>query len=90
MAQALHVANGDTVNSKLQGKGNRIEGLLSGNASDEKIVEDAYLSGLARYPTDQERKALLVALAGAKDNRREAIEDLYWSILSSKGFQFNH
>jgi hypothetical protein len=90
MAQALHVANGETVNSKLQGKGNRIEGLLASNAPDEKVVEEAYLSGLARYPTAEEKSALLDALTQAKVNRREAIEDLYWSVLSSKGFQFNH
>jgi hypothetical protein len=90
MAQALHVANGETVNSKLQGKGNRIEGLLASNAPDEKVVEEAYLSGLARYPTPEEKMAILGALAEAKANRREAVEDLYWSVLSSKGFQFNH
>ena len=71
-------------------QGNRIEGLLSSKASDEKIVEDAYLSGLARYPSAEEKKAILGALGQAKENRREAIEDLYWSVLSSKGFQFNH
>ena len=55
-----------------------------------KIIEDAYLSALSRYPTAEEKKELLAALAQAKENKREVIEDLYWSVLSSKGFLFNH
>ena len=90
MSQALHLANGDTVNMKLQSKGNRIDALLSDKAQDEKILEDAYLGALSRHPTAAEKKELLPILAGAKANRREGIEDLYWSVLSSKEFLFNH
>jgi len=84
--QALHLSNGDTVNQKLSAKENRIDQLIAEKAPDEKIVEDAYLSALSRYPTAQEKKELLAALAGAKENKREVIEDLYWSVLSSRGF----
>jgi hypothetical protein len=90
MAQALHLSNGDTINQKLQAKGNRIDQLLAEKATDEQIIDDAYLGALCRYPTAEEKKELLATLAQAKDNKREAIEDLYWSVLSSKGFLFNH
>lgn len=90
MAQALHLANGDTVNMKLAAKGNRIDQLLGEKMPDEKIVEEAYLSALSRYPTVEEKKSILATLSDATANKREAIEDLYWSILSSKGFLFNH
>jgi hypothetical protein len=91
MAQAMHIANGDTVNAKLSAKGNRIEQLLAANASDEKIVEDAYLSALSRMPTDGEKAEILAVLAGAQGaDKRQAVEDLYWSVLSSNEFLFNH
>ena len=90
MAQALHIANGETVNTKLQAKGNRIEQLLAEHVADERIVEEAYLSALGRYPTEQEKSLLARALAEAKQNKREAVEDLFWGVLSSKGFLFNH
>jgi hypothetical protein len=94
MAQALHIANGDTINAKLAAKGNRIEKLLAEKMTDEKIVEEAYLSALSRYPTPEEKTQLVAALAEASREgekaRREAVEDLFWSVLSSKAFLFNH
>ena len=96
MVQVLHIANGDTILEKLQAKGNRLERLLADGASDERIIEEAYLSALSRPPTDRERTALLAELAAAqKDSaeateRRQVVEDLYWSLLSGKEFLFNH
>jgi hypothetical protein len=91
MSQALHIANGDTLNQKLKAKNNRIEQLLAAKAADEKIVEDVYLAALARYPSADEKTKLLALLADAKEaNHREAVEDLFWGVLSSKEFLFNH
>ncbi len=91
MAQALHLANGDTLNEKLRAKGSRVEQILAAKLPDEKLVEDAYLAALSRYPTDEERTKILAVLAGADAaQRREAVEDLYWAVLSSKEFLFNH
>jgi hypothetical protein len=92
VAQVLHIANGDTVNQKLKQPNNRLDQLIAAGTTDEKIVEEAYLSALCRPPTDQEKKQILNVLAGVKADpkqRREAIEDVYWSILSSKEFLFN-
>ncbi|HEX7901140.1 MAG TPA: DUF1549 and DUF1553 domain-containing protein [Planctomycetota bacterium] len=89
MSQALHLSNGDTLNEKLRAKGNRIEKLLA--SSPETIVEEAYLASVSRLPTDAERRKILDVLAGAKETeRREAIEDLFWGLLSSREFLFNH
>jgi hypothetical protein len=91
MVQVLHIANGDTVNQKLATKGNRVEQLLAAGVPDAQIIEELYLAGLSRLPTDAERRSLSAALSGAsQDERRAAIEDLYWSVLSSKEFLFNH
>jgi hypothetical protein len=90
MVQVLHLANGSAINDKLAAKGNRIEKLLAAGATDEQIIEDLFLATLARYPTASQKKKLLDELAGAKDDRRAAIEDLFWGLLSSKEFVFNH
>jgi hypothetical protein len=91
MSQALHIANGDTLNQKLKAKDNRIEKLLAAKTADETIIEELYLAALSRYPAAEEKTKLLALLAEAKEpNRREAVEDLFWGILSSKEFLFNH
>src|SRR5207253_10275558 len=45
IAQVLHIANGDTLNQKLQANDNRISRLLADKTSPQQIVEDAYLNG---------------------------------------------
>jgi hypothetical protein len=90
MAQVLHIANGDTLNMKLRAKDNRIDKLLKAKTSDDGIVEDAYLSGLSRLPGDAEKKQILEVLASTPaEKKREAVEDLYWGVLSSREFLFN-
>jgi hypothetical protein len=91
MKQVLHLYNGDTINAKLRAAGNRIEAIVSSGESDEQVIEEAYLSTLSRFPTEQEKTELLAVFAeSSADERRLVIEDLYWGLLSSREFLFNH
>jgi hypothetical protein len=91
MAQAMHIANGDTINQKLEAKNNVLDKLLASKTGDEKIIEDAYLAALSRYPTDKEKQQILDVLMDSKDTeRRKLIEDFYWGLLSSNEFLFDH
>lgn len=90
MVQVLHISNGDTVNKKLAAAGSRVEKLLAAKTSDGKIIDEAYLAALTRYPTEAEKSQLLAALSEAGDSdKRVVVEDLFWSVLSSKEFLFN-
>ena len=91
MAQVLNIANGETINQKLATPGNRIEQLLAAKTPEEQSVDEVYLSALSRYPTPSERSTLAAAITEAPAaEKRQAVEDLYWGILSSKRFLFNH
>jgi hypothetical protein len=91
MAQALHIANGDTMNDKLAAKGNRVDQLLNSNQPNEKLVDEAYLIALARAPTSAEKtKATEVLSTATEADRRTTLEDLFWALMSSKEFLFNH
>jgi len=92
MAQALHIANGDTLNQKLAAKDNRVDKLLASGKPDGEIVEDAYLLALSRLPTAKERGGMLKQLTEAKspEDRRGVLEDVFWSLMSSQEFLFNH
>jgi hypothetical protein len=92
VSQALHVNNGQTLNDKLRDKQCRIKGWLKENVSDEEAVRRVFLLALCRAPTAGEMakfKGLLKEAAAEKAPRREALEDLLWSVLSSKEFMFN-
>jgi uncharacterized protein DUF1553/uncharacterized protein DUF1549/Big-like domain-containing protein len=91
VTQVLHIANGDTFNKKLEAKGNRIAKLLEANTPNEKIVEEVYLGALSRYPTKAEKEKILKVLKEANaSERRATMEDVYWAVLSTKEFLFNH
>jgi hypothetical protein len=99
MAQALHLANGATLNEKLRADTGAVARLASGGASDAEILETLFLSALSRPPTDSERSGMLPLLAEASSGldgdeaaqaRRQAVEDLYWAVMTSNEFLFNH
>ncbi len=100
IAQALHVINGDTLNKKLSAEGGYINLFQKIGLSDARVVEQIYLSAFSRYPTAAEKKTVLASLTqarkagatpeAARDTRRQAMEDMAWSLLTSKEFLFNH
>ena len=91
VTQVLHIANGDTINKKLESKNCRITKLLDENTPSEKIVEDLYLSALSRFPSPKEKEKMLKTLVVASGpDRRVIIEDIYWAVLSSREFLFSH
>ena len=59
--------------------------------SDEKAVEIAMLCVLSRRPTIEETAAFAKHLAGSKGTvRQHRCEDLYWTLLNSTEFAWNH
>ena len=94
MVQVLHLSNGDTLNAKLKTPGNRVDvllGLRRAGMSDAALLDQIYLTGLSRFPTPAERAALLEQLPPQGDpEERQLIEDIFWAVLSSREFIFNH
>ncbi|MDG1512079.1 MAG: DUF1549 and DUF1553 domain-containing protein [Mariniblastus sp.] len=92
LVQVLHIANGSTINEKLKSKKSCVDIAISKpTTSNEDIIREAFLKTVAREPTKHESNQLLqiIEQAGA-DDRRSAIEDLYWSLMSSREFLFQH
>jgi len=90
MTQVLHILNGETLIQKLEAKDNRLTKQLDANVPPDQLADELFLSALSRFPTDRERQRMSEILSVASpEERRQAIEDLYWSVLSSKEFLFN-
>jgi hypothetical protein len=91
MVQVLHISNGTTINEKLTAENNLVERLLTSELPSYEVIEQIYLTALSRYPTDGEMLQLLQLLNAARvEDRRIVIEDLCWSVMSSREFLFNH
>ncbi len=91
MTQVLHLTNGKTIQEKLEAKEGRVSSLLEANASPAEMIDTIYLAAFSRYPDDQERQRLTAVLAEAPaEEKRFALEDLFWSVLTSKEFLFQH
>jgi hypothetical protein len=88
VGQALHLNNGKTLNDKLRAKPSRVETWLRDKVGGEEIVRQLYLLALSREPSVDEIKKFTGLLAESTD-RREAMEDLFWAVLTSKEFLFN-
>jgi len=91
LVQALHLSNGSTVNDKLAAKSGRVTQILATDPKPKALIEEAWVRTLSRLPTDAERKPFEEMLEQAKpEERREIVEDMYWSLLTSREFLFRH
>ncbi|MFY7877435.1 MAG: hypothetical protein ACOVQM_18410, partial [Pirellula sp.] len=79
-------------NSKLSGDGSVVDQLMTtfpGN--HDALVTSAYLRCLARYPTPNELESMVQELHSAPESeKRTVVEDLLWSLMTSREFLFNH
>jgi len=60
--------------------------------NDAKAVETAYLAALTRRPTADEAAHFAAVLADANDDRsrNQRLEDIFWTLLNSTEFTWNH
>ncbi len=88
LSQALHLMNGDTVNNKMK-QGGVIKTLQEQGLTPPQIVEHLYITCLSRKPTEQEITALQPLFAEGADVN-QGLEDVFWALLNSREFLFNH
>jgi Protein of unknown function (DUF1549)/Protein of unknown function (DUF1553)/Bacterial Ig-like domain (group 2) len=88
LSQALHLMNGDTTNAKIK-KGGLIPQMLKDGSTPADVITELYLRCFCRKPTTEELASLL-ALTEGQENPQEVLEDVFWSLLNSREFLFNH
>lgn len=88
LSQALHLLNGDTVNAKLQ-QGGLINKWVEEKKPVEQVIEEMYIRCLSRKPTAQEQEFFKPLFNPANDQKK-VLEDVFWSLLNSREFLFNH
>ena len=88
LSQSLHLLNGGTVEPKIA-QGNIVGKMLQEKKTPAQIIEHLYIRCLSRAPKPDELKTLTAIVDGAKD-KKQALDDVFWAIMNSREFMFNH
>lgn len=88
LSQSLHLLNGDSTTSRITG-GNLIGKRLAEKKTPQQIIEELFVRCFSRKPTAAEMTKL-TALIEAETDKKTALEDVFWSLLNSREFMFNH
>jgi len=88
MPQLLHLQNGESILQRVKANESRLTKLLKDEKDDSRVIDEMFLTAFSRLPTDFEGKTVMRLLADGE--RDEVFRDLYWALLNSKNFAFNH
>ncbi len=92
LSQALHLLNGPAVTQKIE-QGGVVKKLLAEGKTPEQVIEELYVRSFTRKPTAEEMKQLIgqvTAVGEDKAQRELVLNDVFWAVLNSKEFMFNH
>ena len=89
--QRLLLMNGEMVRDRVKDGPVTAAGRIAWMApNDPKAVEVAYLAVLSRRPTPGETAHFEAALKDQSMRRGQHLEDLYWALINSTEFSWNH
>jgi hypothetical protein len=87
LPQLLHLSNDENLITNIRSKSGRLAKLLE-NPDVDAVITGVFLATVSRMPNDKERTAVHAVLTA--DNRNDVFADLFWALLNSKEFTFNH
>jgi hypothetical protein len=88
LSQALHLLNGDVANDRIH-QGNVVGRMLEAGAEPAAVLDALFIRCLCRPPTRDEH-AELMATVEAADDKKQSLADIFWALLNSPEFIFNH
>ena len=90
VAQVLKVMNSPSIQAKLSHADGTVARWSRSAKSTPELLDEIYLTFLSRFPDDAERTAASDYLNRHAERKREALEDLAWSLMNTTEFVFQH
>jgi hypothetical protein len=88
LSQALHLLNGETTSGKIA-EGRLIERLMQQHDDPLTVVRELYVACLSREPVPAELEKIQARIEEQSD-LQQSLTDLFWALLNSNEFVFNH
>lgn len=91
LGQTLHLINGDTIATKIANERGRLRRLLAAGTPAPAVLDELFLAAYARLPRADERAHLLEVVGDGKNAAATAAwQDVFWAMLNSHEFLFQH
>jgi hypothetical protein len=88
LSQSLHMLNGDATTNRIR-QGGLIPKRLAEKKAPDQVIEELYLRTLTRRPSADETAKLQAALKDEPD-KAKGLEDVFWALMNTREFVFNH
>jgi hypothetical protein len=90
LGQVLLLSNSDEIENKLADENGRVQKALKAGRTDAEIIDDLFYTALGRPPRKDEQMRSLAHVTKSGQERRQALEDVLWTLLNTREFLFNH
>ena len=89
LSQALSLINGSSISHCIE-RGKNLGKWTVEDKDPAKVIRNLYLTSLSRLPSDSEKAAFDEALRTHAGGPVVALQDIFWAVLNSNEFLFNH
>ena len=87
--QELHLLNSTHIRQKIQ-QGPKLQAILRSGGGPDAVIDGLYLAILSRFPTAEERGAILAYEKSAGLRPRDVANDVAWALFNSAEFLYRH
>jgi len=89
LSQALSLINGSNVTHCIE-RGKNLPAWTATSSNPQEVIRNLYLTSLSRVPSDLETAAFAETLRTHASGPGVALQDIFWAVLNSNEFLFNH
>jgi Protein of unknown function (DUF1553)/Protein of unknown function (DUF1549) len=89
LSQALSLINGSNITNCIE-RGKNLPAWTATSGDPQEVIRKLYLTSLSRLPSDFETSAFAETLRTHPGGPNVALQDIFWAVLNSNEFLFNH
>jgi hypothetical protein len=89
LSQALNLINGTSITHCIE-RGKNLPAWTTQQKDPQQVIRSLYLTSLSHLPSKTETAAFTEVLRTHKGGPKIALQDIFWAVLNSNEFIFNH